>query len=113
MKVRTWAIELVVVGAVLAIVAYASGGRLLDWVSAAAVLASFAHGQVADRLAEAEGRRAAPIVGCHRWARFYFVTKEALWASYFLASGAYSALAGVALFLLYPAWRALYRRRAR
>lgn len=109
--IRTWHVELAVVAAVLVIVALASGGGTLELVGAAAVTLSFAHGQVADRLAEREAARTDAGVECHRWATRYFVGKEALWCLYFVAHHSWTALAGVALFLIYPAWRHFWRAR--
>jgi hypothetical protein len=118
--VRTWHFETAVVAAVLLVVALASGGGVLELVGAGAVLLSFGHASVADRLAEAERERRAYVkldgdtdkhaVECHRWATRYLVGKEALWLVYFVALGAWSALAGVALFLAYPVWRRWWRR---
>lgn len=117
---RTWHIETAVVAAVLLVVALVSGGGPLELVGAGAVLLSFGHASVADRLAEAElarraGVRAAELdthgVDCHRWATRYLVGKEALWLVYFVAHRSWSALAGVALFLAYPVWRRWWRAR--
>jgi hypothetical protein len=104
-------VELGAVATALVAVVALRHGPFLEWLSAAAVLASFAHGQVSSRLAEQEGARARPSVECWKWSTRYFVMKEAFWAAFFFASGAYSALVGVALFLAYPAWRAWWRRR--
>jgi hypothetical protein len=91
----------------------------LEAIGAAAVTLTFAHAQVADRLAEAEGAReilerlrgsAAVGVECFRWQRRYYVSKELLWLSYFSLLQAWSALAGVVIFLLYPLWRHAWRR---
>lgn len=108
---KTWHIELAVVAAVLSAVALLSGGSLVEWIGTLAVLASFAHGQVSDRLAEREAARERPAVHCHRMSGRYFIAKEALWLSYFVTHRAWSALAGVLLFLLYPAWRRFWRTR--
>lgn len=51
------------------------------------------------------------VVACHRWAGRYLMSKEALWAVYFVAHHSWSALAGVALFLLYRPWRIWWRTR--
>lgn len=102
---KTWHGEWLVVGTVLLVVALASGGGLLELVGAGAVLLSFGHASVADRLAEREAARARPSVHCYRWARRYFVGKEVLWCAYFTAHGSWSALAGVGLFLAHPLWR--------
>lgn len=108
---KTWHIELAVVATTLLIVAFASGGSVVEVVGALAVTLSFAHGQVADRLAEREAARAVAGVHCYRWATRYFVGKEALWCLYFVAHHSWTALAGVALFLVYPVWRRFWRAR--
>lgn len=119
---KTWHIEMAVVAFVLLAVAIASGGGQLELLGAGAVLLSFGHAQVADRLAEAERERRAYVrfadgdtdahaVSCHAWATRYLVGKEALWCLYFVAHRSWAALAGVALFLSYPAWRSWWRAR--
>lgn len=117
---KTWQTEMMFVAVVLAVVAIASGGGSLELVGACAVLLSFGHAQVADRLAEAEAERRAYVrmegldghsVACHRWATRYLVGKEALWCVYFVAHGSWSALAGVGLFISYPLWRRWRRAR--
>ena len=108
---RTWHIGLAIVAAAMLGVAIVTGGTIVAWLSAAAVTASFGHGQIADRLAEREAARAAPTVHCHAMAARYFVAKEVLWALAFMSSHAYPALVGVALFLAYPAWRRWWRTR--
>lgn len=107
----TWKAEIAIVSAVLATVVLATRGGWTEWLGAGAVAFSFAHGQVADRLAEREAAREHPDVHCHAMARRYFIAKEALWFVYFAARGSYAALAGVVLFLLYPVWRRTYRTR--
>lgn len=108
---RTWQAEMVFVWAVLVLVAALSGGGALEFIGAGAVLLSFGHAQVADRLAEREAARERPTVECHRWATRYLVGKESLWLVYFVAHHSWSALAGVALFIAYPSWRRFYRSR--
>lgn len=108
---RTWVLESSAVAAVLCAVAVASDNRPAEWIGTCAVIASFMHGQVSDRLAEREAARDRPVVHCHPWAVRYFVAKEVLWLVYFVAHRSWSALAGVALFLLYPVWRRYWRSR--
>lgn len=119
---KTWHLEQAVVAAVLVTVALASGGGALELVGAGAVLLSFGHASVADRLAEAERERRAYVrfvdgdldkhaVACHRWAARYLVGKEALWLAYFVLHHSWSALAGCGLFLAYPLWRRWWRTR--
>src|SRR5690348_8883107 len=100
-----------VVAAVLAMVVLASGGGPVEWIGAGAVVLSFGHAQVADRLAERDAVRVVPSVACHRWATRYLVGKETMWLAYFVLHHSWSALAGVGLFIAYPSWRALWRRR--
>lgn len=108
---KTWQAELGVVAAVLVTVAIATGGGALELVGAGAVALSFAHAQVADRLAERDAARERPSVACHAWATRYLVGKETLWLAYFTAHRSWSALAGVVLFLAYTPWRRWWRRR--
>ena len=107
----TWRAEMTVVAAVLATVTTATHGDWRAWVAACAVLMSFGHAQVADRLAEREAHRERPVVECYRKAARYFIAKEILWFAFFVSTGAWAALAGVVLFMAYPPWRSFYRRR--
>jgi hypothetical protein len=108
---KTWKVETAVVAFILLVVLLATH-RLcsIELIAAAAVLLTFGHASVADRLAEREERRSVPEVECYRKMRYYFLGKEALWFLYFLLSHAYSALVGVCVFLVYPLWRRVYRR---
>jgi hypothetical protein len=108
--IPTWPLELSIAALVLAGVALIGGGWL-DALGALAVLAGFAHGQVADRLREAQERPSPGrgAVACFRMERRYFVGKELLWLLYFVSLGAWPALAGCALFLAYPLWRRAWR----
>ncbi len=106
---KTWHFELLAVAVVLTVVVLFTHGGTLEFVGAGAVLLSFAHAQVADRLAEQEAIREVVTVTCHRWATRYLVGKETLWLVYFIAHRSWSALAGVVLFLVYPVWRRYWR----
>ena len=108
---RTWTEEFGAVAIVLGAVVVATGAPAVEWLGASAVLASFGHAQVSDRMAEQEAARAVPSVPCFRRAQQYFLTKEVLWCAYFVSKGAWSALVGCGVFLAYPAWRAWYRKR--
>lgn len=125
--VKTFHAELLFVALVLAVAGYFSGAGWVEAIGACAVLASFAHAQVSDRLAEharltdrfaanMNGHLGCPAPGtahhayCWRWSLRYFVTKEALWLVYFVAHRSWSALVGVFVFLLYPVWRRAHRR---
>lgn len=118
--IRTWHAEMAVAAIVLGTVAFVGDGSPIEFVGAGAVLLSFGHAQVADRLAEAEADRQSCVrdegsqrrsVHCHRWATRYLVGKEVLWLLYFVVHHSWSALAGVGLFLVYPSWRRFWRAR--
>lgn len=109
--VKTWMAELFVVWLVLIGVVWLTRGGPIEAVGALAVLAAFAHAQVAERMREREAAKAKPDVHCHRWLTRYFLVKELLWCSYFVAHRSWAALAGVGVFLAYPIWRAWWRGR--
>lgn len=108
---KTWHYESAVVAVVLFTVAWFHAHVWTEWVGSLAVLVNFGYASIADRLAERQAAQAKPEVECYWKLVYYFVAKEALWAVFFLATKSYAALAGVALFLLYPMWRKWYRRR--
>lgn len=96
----------------LSAVVYFSDKGPAEWIGSLAVFLTFMHIQIADRLAEAEEKRGATnlSVECHWKLKWYLISKEACWLAYFVSLGAWSALVGVGVFLLYPAWRHWYRR---
>jgi hypothetical protein len=119
---RTWHYEAAVVATVLVIVAIFTSPDLQSiavyndafvqllviWLSALAVLGSFIHAKVGYRMAEAlEAQEALPI-SCYEWSGRYWLFKEILWLVVFFLSGAYPAIAGAVLFILYPAWRKIH-----
>lgn len=108
---KTWHIETLVVAAVVGTVAVVSGGRPVDWLTALAVLISFGHASVADRLAEREIAKPQPDVECVGWLRRYWLAKEVCWAIVFVVSGLWPALIGAAVFAIHPFWRKAYRSR--
>lgn len=81
----------------------------MEYVGWLAVLATFAHGQVADRMVEKQAGLEKPSVECYRWSLGYYLIKEICWLIYFVAFKSYAALCGCIVFLLYPVWRKLYR----
>ncbi len=113
-KVRTWHIEAIFVLSVLSAVAIWSRKGVIEWLGVAAVFFTWMHASVAHRLAEVQAEKEAKHtmteVDCHRWTGRYFYLKEVLWFFYFIVLGAWSALAGTILFLLYGWWRRAYRK---
>lgn len=110
MKIKTWQGEMAVVAVVLSTVAFVRGDWR-EWIAAAAVLATFGHASVAERMREREEARDQVEVDCVKWTWGYFLVKEVLWAAFFVLTGAYAALAGVGVFLAFPFWRKWWRRR--
>ena len=111
---KTWQIELTFVACVLLVVnGFREDFNPLELLAAGAVLLTFGHAQIADRMAEQEERREQPLVDCYKKLWYYFVGKEILWFLYFLLNHSYSALAGVFVFIAYPFWRKFYRKNIR
>lgn len=108
---KTWKIELAVVGFALAVVGERTNGGWTEAVGALAVLAAFGHAQVSERMREREALKSKPDVRCHAWSLRYFMAKELLWLAYFIAHRSWAALVGVGVFLLYPLWRKWWRAR--
>lgn len=108
---RTWQLEVCVVAVVLFTVAVLTGNNLADWIAAIAVLLTFQHAQIADRLAEREAVRDHPTVECHYKLRRYFIMKELFWCAVFVLNKTWPALVGVGVFLAYPMWRKWWRTR--
>ena len=112
----TWHYESVVVALILFSVALLTtpdprvdwNAFLIVWLSAFAVFGSFMHAKVGYRMAEAMEASNAPDVSCYEWYGKYWLTKEILWFFVFLLSGAYPAIVGTILFILYPAWRSIH-----
>ena len=109
---KTWKIEMLVVAVILLIVNLLTHKLFtIEVLAAVAVLLTFGHAQIADRMAEQEGLREKPSVDCYKKLWYYFVGKEIFWCLYFFLNHSYSALVGVFVFLAYPMWRSIYRHK--
>lgn len=111
---RTWHSESLFVLLVLIITAIISGKGWIEWIGVAAVFFTFKHASIAERLTEAENKRFKKgdtiMVDCYYKLPIYFYIKEILWFSYFIIMGAWSAVIGVFVFLLYPVWRKTWKK---
>ena len=109
---KTWHREASVMAAVLALSTAAGMYAGADWrqaIGGLAVMVTFLHAQVSDRLREyAAGGTTPP--DCARLERAYYLAKEVLWLGYFLSMSAYAPIIGTVGFLAYPRWRAWHRR---
>jgi hypothetical protein len=114
LKVKTYVIEYIFVATVLIVVALVSKKGMVEWLGVLAVFLTFGHTSIADRLHEREANRYSidkkVEVNCYWKLNYYFVAKEVCWFVYFYLLGAWSALVGVVVFLLYPLWRKLWRK---
>jgi hypothetical protein len=107
---KTWHVEQFVVASMLAAVTMAAGSHAIEWAGSLAVLLTFGHAQVGDRLAEADAARRDPSVSCARWQSRYWVGKELIWFAYFALHQSWAAVVGAFVFALYPIWRGVWRR---
>jgi len=111
---KTWQIEATFIFVCLLIIWLISGGSYVEGIGALAVFFTFMHASVANRLEEAENKRAAKeaplLVSCYKLLNRYYYTKESLWLIYFILKFSVAGLAGVALFLVYPIWRVYYTK---
>lgn len=112
-KVQAWVLESAFVLIVLLTTAIVSGKGWVEYLSVAAVFFTFKHASVSERLREANEANAkkamAETTSCAHKLNQFFILKEILWVAFFALSGAWSALAGCGIFLLYAWWRKAYR----
>ena len=113
-KCRTYHVEYAFVLITLLFVGTISGKGPIEWLGVLAVFFTFCHTSIASRLEEREEHRKKITnladVHCYYKLNYYFYAKELCWFLYFLIFGAYSALAGVLIFLLYTPWRKYWRK---
>lgn len=111
---RTYHFELTFTLLFLTCVAVLSNKGLVEWIGVLAVYFTFAHATVGDRLAEVQAKehkeQGKATIECYHKLSTYFYLKEICWFGYFVILGAWSAIAGVFLFLLYPLWRKWWRK---
>jgi len=101
--------EIAVVGSVLFSVAFFTSFPLsasdlqtsiIVWLSAGAVFVTFIHGALCFDMVGTQDTHTSAL-----GISFYWISKEFLWLTVFILSGAYPAIVGTILFILYPLWR--------
>lgn len=111
----TYQWEAIMVSIILIITGLLSDKGWVEWIGVLAVFFTFMHASVAERLAESEGHRKTMgediYVDCYYKLPKYFYLKEICFFFYFSLMGAWSAVAGVFIFLAYPIWRKAWRKR--
>ncbi len=110
-KIKTWHIELAVIVITLCFVTIIFRNNLLNWITTIAIIFTFQHAQIGDRLQERQSVMNTPTVECYYKLNKLFAFKEICWILVFLLSDNYAALVGSIMFLLYPVWRKYYRKR--
>lgn len=107
-----WQIEAIIVAFLLLLTAYISGKGWIELLGVGAVFFSWMHASVANSLHDAQLARIERLetaeVGCYQWLARYFYIKEALWCLYFFYLGAWSALVGVFIFVIYQSWKKVW-----
>ena len=99
---------------ILCIVALISGKGWVEWVGVFGVALTFEYQVLSTYLREHSEalRRHHPDAAKNSISKeiqIIYYLKECVWVLYFVFLGAYSALAGTVLFILYGIWRRLYR----
>jgi hypothetical protein len=108
---KTWKWELLIVGTILCLTTYFLQNTRINWLTTVAILLTFQHAQISDRLQEGQKIMKNPDVKCYWKLDKLFVAKELIWILTFFIIGNYAAIIGSILFAIYPVWRRLYRKR--
>ena len=111
MKIKTWHLELLVVSTVLIAVTFFFANNLINWITTAAIIFTFQHAQIGDRLQERQKILDKPTVECYWKLNYFFGIKEVLWIVAFVLMGNYAAIVGSFMFCVYPLWRKYYRSK--
>ncbi len=85
-------------------------GRVEDWLTMLGVFFLFQYVSIGNRLEERHASQENPEVACVRWMSRYMYIKEAFFVASFIVIGLYPPLVGSAIFMIYPAWRKLWRK---
>lgn len=113
-NLKTYEVEMIFVATILILVALITKKGLIEWVGVVAVFLNFGYLTIAIRLQEHEEIRVKKkeqvVVDCYKKLSYYNYSKELFWLIYFVLLGAWSALAGIFIFLLYGSWRKLWRK---
>lgn len=108
---KTWHWEILVMAIILSTVNILFANNWINWLTEIAILLTFNHAQIADRLQEKQKDMAKPTVECYHKLNKLFTAKEIMWIVCFILMQNYAAIVGSALISLYPYWRKAYRKR--
>jgi hypothetical protein len=110
---KTWHYEIIVLASVLCIVNLIAANNLVNWITTLAILITFNHSQIADRLMERQKELQVRTVECVHKLVYLFLAKETVWITAFLVMRNYAAIVGSIVLFLYPFWRKIYRKKIR
>lgn len=108
---KTWHYELMIVTAILCAVTFLYQCTWTGWLTTLAVMLTFQHAQISDRLSEGQKFMTNPDVKCYWKLDKLFVLKELVWIITFFLLHSYAAIVGSILFAVYPVWRRIYRKK--
>lgn len=108
---KTWHWELLIVSIVLIATTFLLSNDKINWITTLAIILTFQHAQIGDRLQERQKILDKPTVDCYWKLNWLFVGKEVLWITAFILMGNYAAIIGSTMFSLYPIWRRYYRNK--
>jgi Ni,Fe-hydrogenase I cytochrome b subunit len=111
MNIKTWHIELFTVAVILSSTTFITANNLVNWITTLAILVTFNHGIIGDRLQERQSKMDKPTVECYYKLNRLFAIKEVIWITAFFIMKNYAAIVGSVLFFLYPFWRKFYRSK--
>ncbi len=107
--------ETALVFVVLASTAIISGKGWIEWLGVFGVIFTFEYQVLSTYLREhAEAKKKRGVHGksdgFYKEIQILYYAKELIWILYFIVLGAYSAIVGTIVFILYGTWRKLYRQ---
>jgi hypothetical protein len=108
---KTWHFEILIVAIILSMVTLFFANNIINWITLIAILLTFNHAQIGDRLQARQSAMIVPDIECYWKLNKLFIAKEVTWIVAFLLMGNYAAIVGSLLFAIYPFWRKYYRRK--
>jgi len=112
LKISDHVFELGLVLLVLVITALFSNKGLIEWLGVIGVILTFEYTLVATRLGENEKKGTKEEKNYYGRLLFFYYFKEVIWLVYFIALGAFSAIIGVFIFLIYGWWRLAWNKHS-
>src|SRR5882757_187050 len=106
---KTWHYELLVVTGILCLTTLLFQNNRINWITTVAIMFTFQHAQIGDRLQEGQRQMTNPDVKCFWKLNILFAMKEIVWIATFLLMHNYAAIVGSIMFACYPVWRKIYR----